>query len=115
MLETNDHARDVLQIASMVKHIDTIEDYWVDCKDEFESRVRAFARLTVEQIKFYKVDINVEDIEDYGHNMFSTTYLTKIRCTHIRSEPFVDSVENLDILMAKIIKRTGKWIEWTCA
>lgn len=47
--------------------------------------------------------------------MFSSTYLAKIRPTPISSKPFEDGTENLDILMAKIIKRTGKWIEWTRA
>ena len=27
----------------------------------------------------------------------------------------MDIVESLDILMAKIIKRIGKWVEWMCA
>ena len=33
----NGYARDVLQIGSVIKHVTTIEDYWVDCKDELES------------------------------------------------------------------------------
>ena len=69
-------------------------------------------RLTIDKVKFYKVDINVEDIDDDGQNMFNTTYLTKIRPTPINSEPFVNTLENLDTLMAKIIKRNKKWVEW---
>ena len=37
MFDLNGYVRDVLQIASVIKHITTVEDYWVDCKDEFES------------------------------------------------------------------------------
>ena len=40
-------------------------------------------------------------------------YLTKIRSTPISFEPYVDVEEDLDILMENIIKRTGKWVEWT--
>ena len=37
MFYPNGYARDVLQIGSMIKNLTTIEDYWVDCKDELES------------------------------------------------------------------------------
>ena len=37
MFDPNGYARDVLQIGSVIKHIITVEDYWADCKDEFES------------------------------------------------------------------------------
>ena len=37
MFDPNGYARDELQIGSMIKHITTIEDYWVDCKDELKS------------------------------------------------------------------------------
>ena len=36
MFNLNGYVRDVLQIGSVIKHITTIEDYWADCKDEFE-------------------------------------------------------------------------------
>ena len=45
--------------------------------------------------------------------MYSNTYLTKLRNTLISFEPYVDVEENLDVMMARIIKRTGKWVEWT--
>ena len=66
MFDPNGYARDVLQIGSVIKHVTTIEDYWVDCKDEFESRDHVFARLTVDQVKMYKVNIDVEGVEDDG-------------------------------------------------
>ena len=37
MLDPKKYAKDVLPIGSVIKHVNTIEDYWVDCKDEFES------------------------------------------------------------------------------
>ncbi len=37
MFDLNGYASEVFQIGSVIKHITTIEDYWVDCKDEFES------------------------------------------------------------------------------
>ena len=37
MFNPNGYTRDVLQIGSMMKHLTTIEDYWVDCKNELES------------------------------------------------------------------------------
>ena len=36
MFDPNGYAHDVLQIGSVVKHHTTIEDYWADCKDEYE-------------------------------------------------------------------------------
>ena len=44
MFDPNGYARDFLEIGSVIKHITTIEDYWVDCKDEWESRDHAFIR-----------------------------------------------------------------------
>lgn len=38
MFDPNGYTRDVLQIESVIKHVTTIEDYWVDCKDELESQ-----------------------------------------------------------------------------
>ena len=113
MFDPNGYARDVLQIGCVIKHITTIEDYWVDCKDEFESRDHAFTRLTVEQVKTYDININVEGLEDDGQNMYSNTYLTMIRNTPISLEPYENAKEDLDVMMAQIIKRIGKWVEWT--
>lgn len=66
----------------------------------------------VNQIKFYKVDIDIEGIDDDDKNMFSTTYETKIRPTPIRSELVKDIKEDLDVIMEKIYRRTNKWVEW---
>ena len=40
------------------------------------------------------------------------TYLTKLRNTPMSSKPFKDVIEDLDVMMARIYKRTGKWFEW---
>ena len=72
----------------------------MDCKDELESCDRAFARLTVEQVKMYGINLDVEGLEDDGQNMYSNTYLTKLRNTPISSEPYVDIEEDLDVMMA---------------
>ena len=70
----------------MIKHITTVEDYWADCKYEFESRDHAYTKLIVERIKTYGINFNIEGLEDDGQNMYSNTYLTKIRNTPISLE-----------------------------
>jgi hypothetical protein len=50
----------------MIKHVTNIEDYWADCKDELESRDRAFSRFTINQIKTYGINLDVEGLEDDG-------------------------------------------------
>ena len=100
MFDPNGYARDALQIGSVIKHVTTMEDYWVDCKDELENRDRAFAKFTVDQIKTYDIDLDVEGLEDDGKNMYSNTYLTKLRNTPISSEPYVDIEEDLNFMMA---------------
>lgn len=102
----------MLQIGSVIKHVTTIEDYWEDFKDELESRDHAFSRFTINQIKTYGINLDVEGLEDDGHNMYSNTYLTKLRDTPISSEPYVDLDENLEVMVARIVKSTGKWVEW---
>ena len=76
MFDPKGYAREVSQIGGTVKHVTTIEDYWADCRDEFESRDRAFARLMVRQVKTYGINLDVEGLEDDGQNMYSNTYLT---------------------------------------
>lgn len=44
--------------------------------------------------------------------MYRNTYLIKLRNTPISSEPYVNIEENFYVMMARIIKRTGKWVEW---
>ena len=66
MFDPRGYARDVLQIGGTVRHITTVEDYWADCRNEFESRDRAHTRLTVGQVKTYGIDLNVEGLEDDG-------------------------------------------------
>ena len=61
----------------------------------------------------YDINLDVEGLEDDGQNMYSNTYLTKLRNTPISSEPYVDIEEDLDVMMARIIKRTIKCVEWT--
>ena len=112
MFDPNGYARDLLQIGSVIKHMTTMEDYWVDCKSELESRDRAFARFTIDQVKTDGTNLDVEGLEDDGQNMYSNTYLTKLRNTPISFEPYVEIEEHFDVMMARIIKRTGKWVEW---
>ena len=78
-----------------------------------ESRDRAFARFTIDQVKAYGINLDVDELEDDGKNMYSNTYLTKLRNTPISSEPYVNIEEDLDTMVARIIKRTRKWVEWT--
>ncbi len=61
----------------------------------------------------FKVNIDVEGVEHDGQNMYSNTYLIKLRGTPISLEPYEDTKEELDIMMAQIYKRTKKWVEWT--
>ena len=112
MFDPKGYAREVLQIGSVVKHVTTIEDYWEDCRDEFESWDCAFSKLIVEQAKIYSNNLDVKGLEDDGQHMYSNTYFSKIRNTPISLKPYVDFEEDLDTLMAKIIKRTGKWVKW---
>ena len=67
----------------------------------------------MDQVRTYGINLDVERLEDDGQNMYSNTYLTKLRNTPISSEPYVDIEEDLDVMMARIIKRIGKWVEWT--
>ena len=113
MFDPKGYARELLQIESVVKHFTTIEDYWVDCKDEFEIQERDFSKLIVGKIKPYNISFNVEGLEDDGKNMYSNTYLTKLRNTLINSKPYDNVEEDLDIMMDQIIKRTRKSFEWT--
>ena len=100
MFDLNGYARDVLQIGSVIKHITIVEDYQVDCKDEFESQDCAFTRLTVEQIKTFNINLNAKGLEDDWQHMYSNIYLTKLRNTPISLEPYEDAEEDLDIMMA---------------
>lgn len=61
----------------------------------------------------YKIIFDVEGVEYDGQNMYSNTYLTKPRSIPISLEPYKDVVEDLDMMMARIYKRIGKWFEWT--
>ena len=45
----------------------------------------------------YKINIDVEGVEDDGQNMYNNTYLTKLRSNLIRLEPYEDAGEELDI------------------
>ena len=48
----------------------------------------------------YKVNNDVEGVEDNGQNMYSNNYFTKMKGTPISSEPYKDIEEELDIMMA---------------
>ena len=82
-----------------------------NCKDEFESHDQTFARLIVDQVKLYKVNIDVDGVEDDGQNMYSMTYLTKLRNTPIRFELFEDVIEDIDMMMQTIHHWHRKWVE----
>ena len=114
MFDLYSYAKYILKIGGTVKHVVTMEDCWADYQDEINSCVQSFARLTIEQINTFRVNINVEDIEDDEKIMFNTTNLTKIQPTPINSKPLKDKTKSLEMLVTKIIKRTGKWVECTC-
>ena len=54
----------------------------------------------MEKVKTYGIDLNVEGLEDDGKNMYSNTYLTKLRNTPISSKSYVDIEEDFDVMMA---------------
>jgi hypothetical protein len=97
----------------MINHITTFEEHSADCNDEFKNRDRAFSRLTFDQVKTYKINIDVEGVEHDGQNMYRNTYLTNLRNILISLEPYEDVLEELDMMMARIYKRTRNWVEWT--
>ena len=107
------YTRDVPQIGSMIKNITMIKDYWANWKDDFERHDWAFTRLIVGQVEMYKVDIVIDGVEGDGQIMYSHTYLTKFKNTPISLEPFEDVVEDVDMMLSKIYKRTRKWVMWT--
>ena len=86
----------------MIKCITTTEDYWLNCKDEVQSHDWSFARLIVDQMKMYKINTDIEGVEDDGQNMYSNTYLTKLRSTLISLKHYEDAMEDLDLMMTKI-------------
>jgi len=45
--------------------------------------------------------------------MYNMMYLTKLRNTSITYELIGEVIENLDVMIEKIYKRIGKWVEWT--
>lgn len=54
----------------------------------------------MEQVKTYKLNIDVEGVEDYVKNVYFNTYLTNLRGTPISFEPYEDTREELDVMMA---------------
>ncbi len=48
----------------------------------------------------YGIKFDVEGVEDDRQNMYSNTYLTKLRGTPIHSEPYGDACEDLEVMMA---------------
>ena len=54
----------------------------------------------MEQIKTYNINFNVEGLDENGQNMYSNTYLTKLRNNPISLELYLDVDEDLDTLMA---------------
>lgn len=77
MFDPNGYARDVLQIGSIIKHVTTIEDYWTDYKDELESQDCAFARFTMDQVKTYNINSDVEGEVNHLRRMF--VYLRHVK------------------------------------
>ena len=61
----------------------------------------------------YKVCINVEGVEYDEYNMYSNTYLTKLRNIPISLEPYQDIGDDLDVTMTYIIKSTRTWVRYT--
>ena len=54
----------------------------------------------MEKVKTYGINLNVERLEDDGKNIYSKTYLTKLRNTFINSKPYVDIEEDFGVMMA---------------
>ena len=48
----------------------------------------------------YEINLDVEGVDDDGQNMYSNTYLTKLRGTPISSKPYEDVCEDLEVIMA---------------
>lgn len=69
--------------------------------------------MTIEQIKLFNVNINVEDIIDDGEHMCIDTYQDQIKPYLVSSEPIQgQAIEDLETLTVKVIKRTNKWVQW---
>ena len=72
--------------------------------------------MTMDQVRFFGVNINVEGIIEDGKFMQSFTYLNEVKNTPIDSTPPLGPTDsNLEVLTIGVIKRIDKWVEWTRA
>lgn len=107
------YVKNNLQHGSSYKHVPDIEDYWADYYTKVQTREKLWSRIFVEKIKLYKVNINMENIEDDGSNFRSSTYEKEIKDTPIVFNPLEGpTIDKMEILMDNIIKRIDKWVEW---
>lgn len=57
------------------QHIPDLEDFWVDCVDEYEVQNRAHLRLTVQQIRDYDMKINTANIVDDENDLLDPQFV----------------------------------------
>lgn len=85
-----------------------LEDFWACMEDNFEARRRGFFRLTVPQIKDFKVETNIpNELKDDGviHNpTYDETMVDKNPLSPIKW--FEKEEIDIDIVTEKVVERT---------
>ena len=89
------YMKDNLQLESSFRHIPMLMDHWDECVDELVTRERFYSRMTIQKIKLYGVNINMNQLEDDKKNMQSSTYLKGINTFPIDSTPSLGSISQI--------------------
>lgn len=87
-----------------------LEDFWKDCKDEFEVRLRDYSRLRIQQIIDWNLEVNVEGVTDNDEDILDPEF------DRIKSKP-LDEISwfeyeryDIDVKVITMIQRTVHWL-----
>lgn len=75
--DDKDFAHPLFELRLEFSHVPQLEDFWANCDADYEVRKRWWSRLTLKQIKEFKLQMNVKGVqEDKGEEVVDPFYIT---------------------------------------
>lgn len=75
-----------LTLRENFQHVQSLEDFWADCVDEYEVRRRAHLRFTVQQIRDYGLKVNTANVVDDENDLLDSQFVDDRQQSVLKSE-----------------------------
>lgn len=101
-----------LIIREHFQHMSNLDDFWVDCEDEYEVWKRAHLRFTVQKVRQYGLEMDTAHIVDNGKDLIDSQFVEDRQLEVIPEINWEkNEEEDIQTRTLMVIRKMEKWLK----